>query len=213
MQIQQPFSQEFYNRSAVAVAQDLIGAILVRQEKNGTIAGIITETEAYCGETDLACHAKAGKTKRTEPMYGPPGRAFVYLTYGMHWLFNCVTNQEEEPDAVLIRGIVPIEGLVQIESRRGHQPQNLWTNGPAKITQAMHINKFHNKIDLTIESSAIFLTKGVFVKNEELLRNPRIGLGKTPEPWKSIPWRFNAPDPQALFLSYQNEIAPFLKNR
>jgi DNA-3-methyladenine glycosylase len=101
----------FYNRPAVEVARDLLGMRLVRILDGIRISGTIIETEAYAGEYDLACHARAGLTKRTAVMYGPPGRAYVYFTYGMHWLLNAVCLAEGDPAAVLIRAIEPEEGL------------------------------------------------------------------------------------------------------
>jgi DNA-3-methyladenine glycosylase len=100
----------FYNRPTLTVARELIGARLVRILDGVKLVGYITETEAYIGETDLACHAKAGLTKRTAPMYGPPGHAYVYFTYGNHWMLNAVTEKEGFPAAVLIRAIQPVEG-------------------------------------------------------------------------------------------------------
>jgi DNA-3-methyladenine glycosylase len=96
-------THEFYNRPTLTVARELLGARLVRLLDGVRLAGVITETEAYVGEADLGCHAKAGRTPRTTVMYGPPGRAYVYFTYGMHWLLNAVTEAEGFPAAVLIR--------------------------------------------------------------------------------------------------------------
>ena len=104
-------SRKFYNRPTLTVARELIGARLVRILDGVKLVGIITETEAYIGETDLACHAKAGLTPRTAPMYGPPGHAYVYFTYGNHWMLNAVTEREGFPAAVLIRAIQPVEGI------------------------------------------------------------------------------------------------------
>jgi len=130
----------FYARDTVKTARDLIGKRLVRQEGDRRIAGMIVETEAYRGEEDLACHCRAGETPRTKIMYGPPGRAYVYFVYGMHWLLNFVTEKEGYPGAVLIRGIQPEEGLDLINERRNGRPQKQWTDGPAKLCQAFGIN-------------------------------------------------------------------------
>ena len=102
--------REFYNRPTLTVARELIGARLVRILNGQRLVGIITETEAYIGEKDLGCHAKAGRTARTAVMYGPPGHAYVYFTYGNHWMLNVVTEREGFPAAVLLRAIQPIEG-------------------------------------------------------------------------------------------------------
>ena len=102
--------RSFYDRPAPQVAPQLVGCRLVRIYNGRRLAGLITETEAYQGEEDLACHARVGLTPRTEPMYGPPGHAYIYFTYGMHWLLNAVTDKEGVPAAVLIRGLLPTEG-------------------------------------------------------------------------------------------------------
>ena len=109
------------------------------------LSGIIIETEAYQGEEDLACHAHVGRTKRTEIMYGAPGHAYVYFTYGMHWCLNCVTNPSGYPAAVLIRAVFPQEGLMEDakNGRKGRRFEEL-CNGPAKICQAMEIDGTFN---------------------------------------------------------------------
>ena len=103
-------TESFFARDTVQVARDLVGKRLVRLEGNQRISGIILETEAYRGEEDLACHCRAGLTPRTEIMYGPAGRAYIYLIYGMYWLLNFVTESEGFPGAVLIRALAPEEG-------------------------------------------------------------------------------------------------------
>lgn len=180
----------FFERRTTQVARELLGARLVHVEDGRRLAGIITETEAYCGEQDLGCHAKAGRTARTEVMYGPAGHAYVYFTYGMHWLFNVVTRVEGEPEAVLVRAIAPIEGLDVIEQRRGHQPGHLWTNGPAKLTQALGIDGRHNRLDLTASEAEIFIERGEAIPDSQVTIGPRVGLNTVPEPWKSKPWRY-----------------------
>src|SRR5262245_36385866 len=114
-----PLPRDFYRRSALNVARELLGARLVRLHDGIRLSGSITETEAYVGEEDLGCHAKAGRTARTAIMYGPPGHAYVYFTYGMHWLLNAVTGEVGSPAAVLIRAIVPDEGIELMSERRG----------------------------------------------------------------------------------------------
>ncbi len=102
--------RSFYNRPTLIVARELIGARLVRILDGMKLVGLITETEAYIGEKDLGCHAHVGKTNRNAVMFGPPGHAYVYFTYGNHWMLNAVTEREGFPAAVLIRAIQPIEG-------------------------------------------------------------------------------------------------------
>ncbi|MFN2280478.1 MAG: DNA-3-methyladenine glycosylase, partial [Anaerolineales bacterium] len=130
----EPLPESFYTRDTVVVARDLIGKTLIRQEGQDRISGMIIETEAYRGEEDLACHCRVGRTPRTEIMYGPAGRAYVYLIYGMYWLLNIVTEGEGKPGAVLIRAIEPLEGLEIIASRRSGQARENWTDGPGKLS-------------------------------------------------------------------------------
>ena len=184
--VNSPLPQEFYNRPTLTVARELIGTRLVRILDGVKLVGLITEAEAYIGETDLACHAKAGRTPRTLSMYGPPGHAYVYFTYGNHWMLNAVTEREGFPAAVLIRAIQPIEGVEVMSARRNGRD----TFGPGKLTQAMGITKNENTVDLTEASSGLWIEAGVSVPDKSLTIGPRVGLNTVPEPWLSKPWRF-----------------------
>ena len=178
--------RDFYNRPTLTVARELIGGRLVRILDGMKLVGLITETEAYISEKDLACHAKAGLTPRTAPMFGEPGYAYVYFTYGNHWMLNAVTEQKGFPAAVLIRAIQPIEGAeIMLERRQGRD-----TFGPGKLTQAMGITKSENQADLTGTTSGLWIEAGVQVPNSRVTKGPRVGLNNTPEPWLSKPWRF-----------------------
>ena len=181
-----PLTSVFFNRSTLDVTRELLGMHLVRTLKGKRVSGIITETEAYIGEKDLACHAKAGITTRTKVMYGPPGHAYVYFTYGMHWMLNTVTQSEGFPAAVLLRAIQPLDGIEIISSNRKGRD----TNGPAKLTQALEINKELNGIDLCSKDSGLWIEKGLPFPDESVIIGPRVGLNTVPEPWKSKPWRF-----------------------
>ncbi|GAB4416676.1 MAG: DNA-3-methyladenine glycosylase [Anaerolineales bacterium] len=181
-----PLPRQFYNRSTLTVARELLGARLVRILDDIRLVGLITETEAYIGETDLACHAKAGRTKRTFPMYGPPGHAYVYFTYGNHWMLNAVTEQEGFPAAVLIRAIQPIEGVDVMSARRNGRD----AFGPGKLCQAMGITKSENTVDLTKAGSGLWIEAGLSVPDKNVTIGPRVGLNTVPEPWLSKPWRF-----------------------
>ncbi|MEJ2267004.1 MAG: DNA-3-methyladenine glycosylase, partial [Anaerolineales bacterium] len=192
MPISTRLSRDFYNRSTLQVARDLLGARLVKIEDGGRISGVIVETEAYRGEEDQGCHARAGRTPRTEVMYGQPGHAYVYFTYGMHWMLNFVVEEEGFPAAVLIRAIVPIEGLEVIEERRRGRQRSHWTDGPAKICQALGIDKRFNGADLCAGDSELFIEQGILFSEDSVTTGPRVGLNSVPEPWKSIPWRFCA---------------------
>ncbi|MBE0411929.1 MAG: DNA-3-methyladenine glycosylase [Anaerolineales bacterium] len=180
------------------VARDLLGKRLVRLAGEQRVAGYIVETEAYRGEEDLGCHAHAGLTPRTRIMYGLPGYAYIYFTYGMHWMLNFVTEAPSFPAAVLIRAIVASEGLEFIASRRNGQPPRSWTNGPAKICRAMEINGALNGADLCAENSQLFVEKGKDIPDSFVTTTPRVGLKNVVEPWKSIPWRFVSTLPHHL---------------
>ncbi len=185
-----PLPASFYNRPTLTVARELIGARLIRILNGQKLVGIITETEAYIGQTDLACHAKAGLTQRTAPMFGPPGYAYVYFTYGNHWMLNAVAEKEGFPAAVLIRAIQPIEGIeVMMERRNGRD-----TLGPGKLTQALGITKSENYANLTEAGSSLRIEAGIFIPDKSVTIGPRVGLNKTPEPWFSKPWRFLVKD-------------------
>jgi DNA-3-methyladenine glycosylase len=150
------------------------------------------EVEAYIGEEDLGCHAKAGYTPRTQVMYGSPGHAYVYFTYGMHWMLNFVVEAEGFPAAVLIRSIVPTEGIERIATRRSGRPKEQWANGPGKICMALAINRVQNGADLCAPEAELFVEAGVNIPDASVTNSPRVGLNSVPEPWKSIPWRFIA---------------------
>ena len=182
--------RQFYDRETLAVARDLLGKRLVHVENGNRLSGWIVETEAYCGEQDLGCHAKAGRTPRTKVMYGPPGFSYVYFTYGMHWLFNTVTRPEGQPEAVLVRAVVADEGIEAIAERRASQPRKHWTDGPAKLTQALGIDGRHNNLDLCSPSAALCIEQGIEIPDDWVITGPRVGFFTVPEPWKSKPWRF-----------------------
>ena len=164
----------------------MIGARLVRVLDGIRLAGFITEAEGYIGEEDLACHARHGRTKRTEVMYGPAGHAYVYFTYGNHWMLNAVTETEGFPAAVLIRAIWPVEG-VQVMSRRRNGRD---TFGPGKLCQALGIDRTLNGTDLANPASGLWIEPGIAIPDSAVTIGPRVGLNSTPEPWLSKPWRF-----------------------
>ncbi len=182
----------FYARPALAVARELLGARLVRLDGGLRLSGFITEAEAYSGEDDLGCHCRAGRTPRTQVMYGPPGHAYVYFTYGMHWCLNCVVEAEGFPAAVLIRAIEVEEGLEQVAQRRRGVPPAHWTDGPAKLTRALAIERAFNGADLCASSAELFIEAAYILPDRVVAVGPRVGLNNVPEPWKSIPWRFRA---------------------
>ncbi len=158
-----PLPVSFYERDTISVARELLGAILVRSipERGLLCAGRIVETEAYLGERDLACHSARGRTARTEVMYGPAGRAYVYLIYGMHCCFNVVTREAGCPEAVLIRALEPLEGC------QGR------TDGPGRLCRALEIDRALNGVPL--DSAQLFIAPGE-AKRVRILRAPRIGV-------------------------------------
>jgi DNA-3-methyladenine glycosylase len=187
---------EFYSRPARTVAQALLGQRLVRRLNGRCLSGIIVETEAYCDhptERDLACHGDRANNGRPTPrsavMFGPAGYAYVYFTYGMHWMFNVVTGQTGQANAVLIRALEPVEGIeIMVERRK--RPLAELTNGPAKLAQALAIDKSLNGANLCIPDSVIWIEPGQSLAPDHISQGPRIGLGQTPEPWYSMPWRY-----------------------
>jgi len=172
----------------LSVARDSIGKLLVHVTSAGVIAGRIVETEAYRGPEDRAAHSWAGRrTKRTEVMFGPPGFAYVFLVYGLHWHFNLVTTREGAPHAVLIRAIQPLAGTELMAAARGLPVAAVGlSNGPGKLCQALGIDQRHYGVDLT--RGKLFLTDGQLSRGK-LGRSARVGVDYAEE-WAQKPWRF-----------------------
>ena len=165
-------SQDFYARDAETVAKDLLGTMLIHH--NGVIQrSRIVETEAYVGTYDLASHASKGRTKRTEVMFGPPGRAYVYLIYGMYDMLNVVTGRDGDAQAVLIRAVEPLDNV------------SGKTDGPGKLTRTLGITRSLNQHDLSKEP--LWLEPGT--PPQEVVTTPRIGIDYAKE-WKDAPLRF-----------------------
>jgi len=159
----------FFYRDVLEVAPDLLGQVIVRQMENGEVNRfVITETEAYRGEEDLACHASKGRTRRTEIMYAAGGYVYVYLIYGMYWLLNFVTGQANQPQAVLIRGV---EGC----------------NGPGKLGRLLQLDKTFYGENLNA-SERLYLVQGS--RHLPMLCSPRINVDYAGPYWSSKPWRF-----------------------
>ena len=174
-------SREFYARPTLVVAHELIGKLLVHETASGLASGIIVETEAYIGEADPACHAAPGPTARNAPLYGPPGIAYVYLNYGIHYLVNAVTEAEGWPAAVLIRALEPFEGEPLMRRRRargtGKPPHAYETGslcrGPGNLTRALGISLRQNLRDLVSSGLRI---EDAGLPARKLAWSPRIGL-------------------------------------
>jgi DNA-3-methyladenine glycosylase len=167
--------RDFYNRETELVSRELLGAILECRTDEGIASGIIVETEAYVGEHDAACHAAAGRTKRTEPLYGPPGNAYVYFIYGMHWCINAVTRAEGLPSAVLIRALEPLDGIELMRRRRpkARNDREL-TNGPGKLCAALGIDRRMN--GLPLQHYPLVIREGRIISDRDVLVTPRIGI-------------------------------------
>jgi len=171
--------REFYTRATELVARDLLGAVLECRTRDGVTSGRIVETEAYLGEHDLACHAAAGRTARTDPLYGAPGIAYVYFIYGMYWCFNAVTRGEGEPSAVLVRALEPLAGIDVMRERRAVRSRRDTdlTNGPGKLCQALGIDARHNRSPL--QSPPLLIRRGVDVPREAVTVTPRVGISRS----------------------------------
>lgn len=169
--------KEFYIRSSVIVAKELIGKVLFRNTGKEILSGIIVETEAYTGRTDPAAHSYNGKTPRNEVMFGEGGAAYVYFTYGNHFCFNTVTCKKNTPSAVLIRGIEPLEGIETMKKNRGTDDLYNLTNGPGKLTKAFYIDKKLNGASLN--GDEIFICEAVGNnKKYSIMKSKRIGITK-----------------------------------
>jgi len=189
-----PLPRSFYARATLTVARELLGCVLVRKAGAGAeLRGRIVEAEAYVGEQDKACHARAGRTPRTDPLYGPPGFAYVYLTYGMHHMLNAVTEPAGRPAAVLIRAAEPLRGLESMARGRGFssrgaaKPQSL-ASGPAKLCQAFGLDLRQNRSDL--RGPELWIEPGEPIPDSRVAVSPRIGCHTAPAPWDLMPWRF-----------------------
>lgn len=195
-------SRDFYAGDTVAAAQALLGKVLVRRLDGHLLAGRITETEAYVGRCDKACHAyNYRRTPRTETLFLSPGHAYVYLIYGMYHCLNFVTEPEGEPAAVLLRAVEPIAGIETIRRLRyGDKPltpyrMRNFLNGPGKVCQGFGLTRAQNGLDLT--GDELFLCDGPedlglpgpAPRRERLCRGPRIGVDYAQEA-KDFPWRF-----------------------
>ncbi|RME53585.1 DNA-3-methyladenine glycosylase [Candidatus Woesearchaeota archaeon] len=170
-----------FSGSTLAVAKRLLGCVLVHRAKEGVACGRIVETEAYLCD-DPACHASRGVTKRNAPMFGPPGTAYVYFTYGMHYCFNVVTNKEGVGEAVLIRALEPLEGVGLMKKRRGVDDVRLLCSGPARLVQALGISLAHNRHDL--RKDPLYILPGK--KQGSVTVSTRIGIRQG----ASLPYRF-----------------------
>lgn len=179
---QSPVRAAFYERPVVEVARELVGCVV----SHGGCSGVIVETEAY-HETEPACHAYVGLTRRTSTLFGPPGRAYVYRSYGIHALLNAVSERPGVGAAVLIRALEPLEGVALMRARRGLEPVRQLCSGPGKLTQALAIELHHNESDLQSGPIVVSPRPGAW-REVEVQADRRIGITRAVE----LPWRFCA---------------------
>ncbi len=182
---------DFYKRkNVVLIARELLGKIIITTIDGIITSGRIVETEAYKGITDKASHAYAGRrTTRTEPMYASAATAYVYLCYGMHHLFNIVTNQKDIPHAVLVRAVEPLEGIEDMLIRTGKKKLDYTlTKGPGNVAKAMGINKVHTGLNLL--SNTVFIGEDDYnIDETKIASSPRIGVAYAAED-ALLPYRF-----------------------
>jgi DNA-3-methyladenine glycosylase len=189
-------SRDFYDRATLDVARDLIGKVLVHDRRGACTSGVIVEVEAYIGESDPACHAAPGPTKRNAPIYGPPGFAYVYLNYGIHPLVNAVTEADGSPAAVLIRALDPVGGIATMRRRRARAGKGRRSGrvrslgvhdlcrGPGNLTMAMGITLRENELDLC--GSRLFVEEGEARPAVRIAWGPRVGINVgTERPWRA----------------------------
>ncbi len=189
MKAHKTLSQTFFKRPTEKVAQELLGKILISTVGDTFVAGIISETEVYGDHTDAASHAASGTiTKRNYPMFGPVGHTYVYKSYGMHTCLNIVARDSgTKAGAILIRSIVPLEGLETIKERRAINNVRLLTNGPGKLGQALGLTLQHNNINVT-HPGLLYVIDNKDVMVEDFEATPRIGISRN----ATVLWRFVA---------------------
>ncbi|MGH7651434.1 MAG: DNA-3-methyladenine glycosylase [Gemmatimonadaceae bacterium] len=170
--------RSFYDRETEIVARAMLGTVLECDTPEGVASGIIVETEAYVGEHDLACHAAAGRTARTEPLYGSPGISYVYFIYGMYWCFNAVTREEGLPSAVLVRALEPLDGVALMHKRRPHvsNPVDL-TSGPGKLCTALGITGAMSARSL--QRKPLVIREGESIPDDLVDTTTRIGITRS----------------------------------
>lgn len=176
-----PLPRTFFARGTLVVARDLLGCYLIHDQPQGRTVGRIVEVEAYRGPLDPASHAYR-RTPRSDVMWGPPGTAYVYFSYGNHACMNIVTEREGRPGAVLLRALEPVEGLQLMRRRRGAGDVRLLASGPGRLTRAMGITLAHNRADLV--RGPLFVARGP--RPRTIAATARIGISVATE----VPWRF-----------------------
>jgi len=176
------YPESFYQRSVLSVARDLLGSCLARRSGAGPAAlWRIVETEAYQGPLDLASHASRGRTARNAPMFGPPGRLYVYLVYGLHHMLNIVTGPSGWPAAVLIRALEPVSKTDQTSEK--------FPSGPAKLTKVLRVDRSDNNLPVFDANGLMVIRSGARRSGEKIIRAPRVGVDYA-GPYKDKLWRY-----------------------
>jgi len=182
-----PLPRSFFERPTLKVAKDLLGKVLIRQTPTSTLQAKIVDVEAYVGPKDKACHASKGRTKRTEIMFGPPGFTYVYLIYGMYHCLNIITEREEFPAAILIRGL-------EILGENDGQGRQTRIDGPGRVCRFLEVDRTHNGLDVTLGTTLWIEAHGLTVSRQKTQALPRIGVDYAGE-WAKKLWRFRLTAP------------------
>jgi DNA-3-methyladenine glycosylase len=184
-----PLPRAFFDRPTLIVAQELLGKFLIRETSHGRLPARIVDVEAYVGPEDKACHASKGRTKRTEIMFGPPGFTYVYMIYGMYYCLNLVTEREEFPAAILIRGL-------EIDEVKEGGISIIRIDGPGRVCRFLEIDRTDNGIDATLGTTIWIEDRGQKFSRNHIHTLPRIGIDYAGE-WAKKPWRYCLPVPHS----------------
>ena len=196
-----PLPRDFHARPPTELAPALIGTLLCHLVEGRLLSAVIVETEAYLGPADRASHARAGRTTRTRPMFGPSGHAYVYRLYGMHWAFNVVAHaDDEDAGAVLVRAALPLHGTELQRTLRGrpHDAAERLAAGPGRLCQALSISGSDSGRDLTAGPPLWIAAGPPGAAPPALLRGHRVNVAYAGEPWSSLPYRFGLGGSPAL---------------
>jgi len=183
----QILTPDFFNRDTKLVAKELLGKVLYRQKNKIVYKAVISETEAYHGVDDLACHCSKGITPRTEIMYGEPGHIYIYLIYGMYHMLNFVTMPKDFPAAVLVRGIQDLK--VSYDKGKSFEKINVKTDGPGKLTRQLQIDKSLNQLPLYTKTGLWVVDENIIIPDSNISTGKRIGIDYAKK-WADKPWRY-----------------------
>lgn len=197
-----PLDRAFFGRPASAVARDLIGKLLVRADDR--IVGRLVETEAYMAH-DPACHAYRRRTLRIEPLYGPPGHAYVYRSYGIHWCLNVATGEDGIAEGCLLRAAEPLEGLDVLRARRGGVRDRDLLRGPGRLGQGYGLDRTWSGRDLCADGARLFLADDG--TRPPVVTGPRVGVSQAAD----VPWRFSVPGSPWVSAYSRSPRAPALR--